>query len=203
MPVHTKIRFLITASDVIHSWWVPELGIKIDAIPGFIHEVWTEIEKPGIYRGVCAELCGTNHAYMPIVVEAKTAKEFTQWVQDKTAGKTQFDHKANSNKLATLTKDELMKKGAAVYASHCAVCHKPDGSGMPPNFPAITGGQITTGKVKNHIDIVLNGKSGTAMQAFGPQLNDEELAAVLTYQRNGLGNSVGDLVQPSAIKAAR
>lgn len=204
VPIHQKIRFLITANDVIHSWWVPELGIKTDAIPGFIHEVWTQIEKPGTYRGVCAELCGTNHAYMPIVVEAKTPEEFAKWVQDKTAGKVKFDHQAHSNKLATLTKEQLMTKGANIYSTNCAVCHKPDGSGMPPTFPAITHSKIATGAIKKHIDIVLNGgKPGSAMQAFGPQLNDEELAAVISYQRNALGNNVGDLVQPKDIKAAR
>ena len=204
IPIHQKVRFLLTANDVIHSWWVPELGIKADAIPGFIHEVWTEVETPGIYYGVCAELCGTNHAYMPIVVEAKTPEAFARWVQDKSAGKVKIDRNPGSNKAVALTREVLMKQGASVYATSCAVCHKPDGSGMPPTFPAITGSKIATGNVKNHIDIVLNGgKPGSAMQAFGPQLSDTEIAAVITYQRNALGNSSGDLVQPEDIQAAR
>ncbi|CAM4372227.1 MAG: Cytochrome c oxidase subunit 2 [Legionellaceae bacterium] len=199
VPIHQKIRFLITANDVIHSWWVPELGIKADGIPGFIHEVWTQIEKPGVYRGVCAELCGTNHAYMPIVVIAKTPEEFAQWIKEKSAGKATFNAVASANKLS---KDELMKKGSSVYASQCALCHKAEGSGTPGVFPAITGSKIATGNIKEHMAIIVNGgKPGSAMQAFGTQLSDEELAAVITYQRNALGNQVGDLVQPKDIKA--
>lgn len=205
VPIHKKIRLLATANDVIHSWWVPDLAIKIDAIPGFIHETWTEIDKPGTYRGVCAELCGVNHAYMPIVVIAKTQEDFDKWVKEKTGGKVTSTMSAEGTPKAAakLTKEELMERGAKVYNTHCAVCHKPDGSGMIPNFPAITGSKIATGSVKAHIDIVLNGKRGTAMQAFGPQLSDEDIAAVVTYQRNALGNHVGDEVQPKTVEGLR
>lgn len=197
VPIHKKIRFLFTANDVIHSWWVPELGIKRDALPGFINEAWARIEKVGTYRGQCAELCGTNHGFMPIVVQAVTEDDFKNWVNQQAS--------QNAAAAATpqkMTKEELMAKGEKIYNTTCAVCHKVDGAGSPPVFPAMKGSKIATGPTKDHIHIVLNGKPGTAMQAFGTQLSDSDIAAVITYERNAFGNNVGDLVQPSDVTAA-
>lgn len=207
LPIHKKVRFLVTSNDVIHSWWVPALGIKRDAIPGFIHEAWARIEKPGTYRGQCAELCGMNHGFMPIVVIAKTEADFDQWV----AEQKQSPATTAVTPAKPMTKDELMSAGEKVYNNTCAVCHKPDGSGTPPAFPAIKGSKISTGPVAAHINIVLHGKSGTAMQAFKDQLSDEQLAEVITYERNAWGNdnkqlygkNAGGLVQPADITDAR
>lgn len=203
VPIHTKIRFLVTSNDVIHSWWVPSLGIKRDAIPGYIHESWAKIDKPGTYRGQCAELCGMDHAYMPIVVVAKTQKDFDKWLEKET-GKKEALAKTPPKPM---TESELMKLGEKVYLNTCAVCHKPDGRGMPPAFPTMIGGKVATGPIKGHIDIVMNGKKGTAMQAFKEQLSDQEIAAVVTYERNAWGNNnkqkygkeAGGLVQPEEI----
>jgi len=206
VPIHKKIRFLVTSNDVIHSWWVPALGVKRDAIPGFIHEAWARIDKPGTYRGQCAELCGIDHAFMPIVVVAKTQEDFDKWVAKET--KTEAKKPPASGPM---TKAKLMALGKKVYNRSCSVCHKAGGEGMPPAFPALKGGKITTGPVAGHIDIVLNGKGGTAMQAFKDQLGNEEIAAVVTYERNAWGNDnktkygkdAGGLVQPDQIRKAR
>lgn len=188
VPIHKKIRFLVTANDVIHSWWVPELGIKRDAIPGFIHESWARIEKPGIYRGSCAELCGMNHAYMPIVVDARTEPEYQKWLQAQKSGiQQQVTLKAKTDISKHWTPQEFVSHGKDIYEGNCAVCHKSDGTGMPPAFPAIKGSLIAIGPPKNHIDIVLKGKN--AMPAWGPQLNDDDIAAVITYQRNSWDNA--------------
>jgi cytochrome c oxidase subunit 2 len=200
LPINKKVRFLVTANDVIHSWWVPALGVKQDAIPGFIHETWTTITTPGTYRGQCAELCGINHGFMPIVVVAKTQDEFNEWVKQQTGGKVAAGVAAITKKW---TKDELMQKGEVVYNTTCAACHKVDGTGMPPTFPPMKGDKVATGPVAAHMSAVLKGKPGTAMQAFGPQLNDEDLAAVITYERNAFGNNTNTIVQPSEVKAAR
>lgn len=199
VPINKKIRFLMTSNDVVHSWWVPALGIKRDALPGFLNEAWARIDTPGVYRGQCAELCGTNHGFMPIVVVAMTESDFDKWV---------VQQKGHLAQTATqtpqkMTKDQLMAQGQQVYEKTCAVCHKPDGTGMPPAFPPMKGSKIATGPVAAHINIVLNGKSGTAMQAFATQLSDSDLAAVITYERNAFGNNMGDLIQPADITAAR
>lgn len=206
VPINKKIRFLVTSNDVIHSWWVPALGIKRDAIPGFIHEAWAKIEKPGIYRGQCAELCGINHGFMPIVVEAVSDADYKKWVAQHAPGNPQQPKVAAAP--VKMTKAELMKEGGQVYESTCSVCHKPDGSGMPPAFPALKGSKIATGPVAAHINIVLHGVPGTAMQAFGNQLSNEAIAAVITYERNSWGNpnagkNAGGIVQPAAVAAAR
>lgn len=215
VPIHKKIRFLVTANDVIHSWWVPDLGIKRDAIPGFIHEAWARIEKPGIYRGQCAELCGMNHGFMPIVIDARSEEDYEKWVaqQEALIPKPALEQtalrKAASNKPLTL--DVLMKRGEDVYNGTCAACHKADGAGMPPAFPPMKGSKTATGSIAAHIDTVMNGRAGTAMQPFAMQLNDEDIAAVITYERNAFGNNdktkygpdAGGLVQPSQIEAAR
>ena len=199
VPINKKIRFLITSNDVIHSWWVPDLGWKQDAVPGFINDAWTELKEPGTYRGKCAELCGKDHGFMPIVLVAKTEDDYQQWVADQKAGAAA----AAASATQTWTQDDLIARGEAVYNTNCAACHMPNGAGIPGVFPAMTGSPITTGPIAGHIDIIINGKPGTAMQAFGAQLNDVDIAAVITYERNRLGNSVGDTLQPSAIAAAR
>jgi cytochrome c oxidase subunit 2 len=199
VPANKKVRLLITSSDVIHAWWVPTLGMKKDAIPGFVNEMWFKIDEPGTYRGQCAELCGKDHGFMPIVVVAKTEEEYSQWVADQKLA----SNAAAADAQRSWSKDELMAKGEKLYATSCAACHQASGEGIPGTFPALKGGAIATGPVDAHVDLVLNGKAGTAMVAFGSQLSDADLAAVITYERNAWGNATGDIVQPSDIKAAR
>ena len=161
IPTNTKVRFLITANDVIHSWWVPEIAVKRDAIPGFINEAWTRVPEEGIYRGQCTELCGAYHGFMPVVVHAVPRGEFDSWM--------------------------AAKRGVAAAQGQ-------DGIGN-----AIAGRASVMGDLSSHMGVVAEGVSGTAMQAFGGQLNDDEMAAVLTYQRNALGNNTGDVVQPGDV----
>ncbi len=193
LPVGSKVRFVLSSADVIHSWWVPQLGVKKDAIPGIVNEAWTNINVPGTYRGQCTELCGKDHGFMPIVVEALPQAEFDEWL----AGK-----KEQAKKMAELTQkewtfDELMAAGEAAYGKNCAACHQANGEGLPPTFPALKGSAIATGPVENHIDIVLNGsQKNPAMAAFGPQLSEVDIAAIITYERNAWGNNVGDMVTP-------
>ena len=191
IPTNTKVRFLVTAKDVIHSWWVPQFAIKRDAIPGYTVEAWATVEEPGIFRGECAELCGKDHAFMPVVVEAVSPEEFDTWLQSK----------RDEVKTVALLKekvyemDDAMVEGKQVYDRACAACHGVDGKGIG-TFPAMVGSEIVTNDLPKHLDIVVNGVAGTAMQAFGSQLNAAELAAVITYERNAFGNDTGDLVQP-------
>ncbi|WP_412034856.1 cytochrome c oxidase subunit II [Vibrio europaeus] len=199
LPINRKVRFLMTADDVIHSWWVPAFAVKKDTIPGFINEAWTRIDKPGVYRGQCAELCGRAHGFMPIVVHAMEEEKYDAWLLAKKAELEKAKQEAAASLTASLSLEELMSVGEKVYLDRCAVCHQATGAGIPGAFPAITGSKVATGDVSSHIDIVVNGRSGTAMQAFSNQLTDKEIAAVVTYQRNGLGNSVGDLVQASDV----
>ena len=199
LPVGKKVRILLTADDVIHAWWVPALGMKKDAIPGFINELWTRIDAPGVYRGQCAELCGKDHGYMPIVVRAVAGEDYAAWVDKHHEAQELVAQAA----LRDWSMDELMARGEEVYVTACAACHQQGGQGVPPSFPAITDSPIATGPLDSHLDRVMNGKPGTAMAAFAGQLSDVDLAAVITFQRNALGNEVGDLVQPSAIRAAR
>jgi cytochrome c oxidase subunit 2 len=195
IPVGKKVRFLITANDVIHSWWVPSLGVKKDAIPGYINETWARVEKPGIYRGQCTELCGRLHAFMPVVVEALPQEEYQAWVT------AQRDAAAAERELTSKewTMAELMERGENVYNTNCASCHQADGSGVPPAFPALAGSEVALGDISTHIDIVVNGVSGSAMQAFGEQLSEVDIAAVVTYERNAWGNDVGDMATPQDI----
>ena len=190
IPANTKVRFLITANDVIHSWWVPELAVKRDAIPGFINEAWTKVPTEGVYRGQCAELCGKDHGFMPIVVNVVSSEEYGQWLGDK-----QVEAAAIKELMAqTFTLDQLMERGEAVYARACLACHGANGEGGLGN--AIAGSPVATGDVAAHLEIGINGVPGSAMQAFGGQLNDVDMAAVITYQRNAFGNNTGDTVQP-------
>jgi len=208
LPVGKKVRVLLTAADVIHTWWVPQFGVKRDAIPGFIRETWVKIEEPGTYRGQCAELCGKGHGFMPVVVKALPEAEYVAW---RDAKKTELAQAAAGAERAW-SKDELIAQGKEVYAKQCAVCHQPEGQGLPPAFPALAGSKIVNGPLlspagkllaDSHVDRVMNGKSGTAMQAFKNTLTDVELAAVITYERNSFGNAKGDMIQPAQIKSLR
>ncbi|MCK4494298.1 MAG: cytochrome c oxidase subunit II [Methylococcales bacterium] len=195
IPTHTKIRFLFTAADVLHSWWVPDLGWKKDTIPGFINESWTLVEKAGTYRGQCAELCGKDHGFMPIVVIAMDKPEYDLWVKEQKAlAKAEV---ASAEK--EWTQVALMAQGKEVYTNNCASCHMDDGSGMQGTFPAIASSTIVTGDIAGEINIVMNGRG--MMPAFGAMLSAADFAAVITYTRNSFGNAVGDLVQPSKIKS--
>jgi len=199
VPVGKKVRVLTTADDVIHSFWVPAFGIKQDAIPGFVRDTWFRADKEGTYRGQCAELCGRGHGFMPIVVKVVSGQQYAQWVaeqQKKSAAATE-----DTNKQWTLA--ELKARGAKVYAANCVACHQANGKGLPPTFPALDGSKIVTGSKAGHINRVLNGKPGTAMVAFGKQLSDTDIAAVITYERNSWGNKMGDMVLPAEVKAAR
>lgn len=195
VPVNKKVRVLLTAGDVIHAWWVPELAVKQDAIPGFIRDAWFKSETTGTFRGQCVELCGKDHAFMPIVVKVVTQEEFDAWL----ASKKQGAAAAAADNSKTFTREELIAKGEKVYTTNCAACHQANGMGVPGAFPAISGSKIATGPIDQHIKLVLNGKPGTAMAAFGGQLSEADIAAVVTYQRNGLGNRVGDMAQPSQV----
>jgi cytochrome c oxidase subunit 2 len=195
IPINKKIRFLITSQDVIHAFWVPDFAVKKDAVPGFIHESWAIVEEPGIYRGQCAELCGPQHGFMPIVVRAVEQAEYDEWLISKQEeAKLVFETVGKE-----WTHDELMVKGEEVYGRVCAVCHQPNGQGLPPAFPSLVGQGITVGPMAAHVDIVLNGKSGTAMQSFSSQLDAAEIAAVIVYERNSWGNDMGDIIQPREI----
>lgn len=196
IPVGKKVRFLLTSNDVIHSWWVPAFAVKKDAIPGFINESWTKVEEAGVYRGQCAELCGKDHGFMPIVVKAVPYNDYLAWVSDKKAKIA--EEAAAAARVWTLA--ELMERGEKVYQVNCAACHQPNGEGIPPTFPALKGSAIATQDEKAHIDIVLNGKSGSAMQAYAAQLSAVDLAAVITYERNAWGNDTGEVVAPQYIQ---
>ena len=196
LPIGKKVRILLTSSDVLHAWWVPDFAIKKDAIPGFIREMWTLIDEPGTYRGQCAELCGKDHGFMPIVVEAVSEAKFEQWVAGELAAAASEADSAERE----WAMQELMERGEAVYGTSCVACHQANGQGIPGVFPALDAGKIT---LEEHLNIVLNGTPGTAMQAFGRQLSDVDIASVITFERNAWGNDSGDVVQPSAVKAAR
>jgi cytochrome c oxidase subunit 2 len=195
LPANTKIKFLITADDVIHSWWVPALGWKRDAVPGFINEAWTEVMEPGVYRGQCAELCGKDHGFMPIVLNVLPRDEYQAWAEQQ---RQRMAHE-NEDTKRLWTLDELMETGEDVYAAQCATCHQVDGQGLAPAFPALAGSTVTRGPVDQHIEVVLHGREGTAMQAWGNMLSDSDIAAALTYTRNAFGNATGDVVQPQTI----
>jgi len=199
VPTDTRIRILLTSADVIHSWWVPVLGWKRDAIPGMVNEAWTLIEEPGVYRGQCAELCGKDHGFMPVVVEAVPPEEYRAWVAEKTGGRTASAK--TGTEAGPMDRATLMQHGEEVYQAHCAACHQKDGSGMAPAFPPLAGNEVVTGEPAAHIDVVVNGRPGTAMAAFGRRLDARDIAAALTYTRNAFGNQTGDLVQPADVEA--
>jgi cytochrome c oxidase subunit 2 len=199
VPIGKKVRVLTTAADVIHAWWIPAFGAKQDAMPGIIRDLHFKANKTGVYRGQCTELCGKEHGFMPIVVKVVSQDEYAKWVGDrKKAIAAAADDPAKQYTL-----DELKGRGEKVYAANCVACHQASGKGTPPMFPPLDGSKVVTGPKEGQMDIVVNGKPGTAMQPFGKQLNDVEIAAVLTFTRNNWGNKTGDLVQPAEIKAAR
>lgn len=203
IPTHKKVRFLLTSDDVIHSWWVPAFAVKKDAVPGFINEAWTRVDTTGVYRGQCAELCGKDHGFMPIVVEAKTPEDFEQWL----GAQQQQQLMAQANEQKALQEqmgmEEAMQLGETTYIAYCAACHQANGEGIPGVFPALKNSAVAVGEVSKHIDVVMNGVNGTAMQAFAKQLTKKEMAAVITYERNAWGNATGDIVQASDLAASQ
>jgi cytochrome c oxidase subunit II len=199
VPANKKVRVLITANDVIHAWWVPAFGVKQDAIPGFVRDSWFRADKEGTYRGQCAELCGKDHGFMPIVVDVVSQEKYTAWVNEqkkKTAAAAE-----DPNKKWALA--ELRARGEKVYSTTCVACHQANGKGVPNAFPSLDGSKIVNGPKAAHINIVTNGKPGTAMVAFGKQMSDTDIAAVITYERNAWSNKTGDVIQPSEIKPAK
>ena len=201
IPTGQKVRFLITSDDVIHSWWVPDFAVKKDANPGFINEAWTRVDEPGIYRGQCAELCGKDHGFMPVVVIAKEPAAYEAWVSEQESIRQQAREEEQRLLAMNMSMEELMTEGERVYNATCAACHMPNGEGLPGVFPALKGSPMALNDMQGHIDIVLNGKTGTAMQAFGKMLSLKELAAVITYERNAWGNNTGDMVQAKDVNA--
>jgi len=197
IPAGKKVRFLITANDVIHSWWVPAFAIKQDAIPGFVNTAWTVVDTPGIYRGKCTELCGKNHGFMPIVVKVVEQEEYDLWVDNK---------KQEAIKLAELTTkdwstEELVQRGQEVYEKNCVSCHMAEGQGIPGIFPALAGSEIALYDKERHIEILMEGVQGAAMNSFD-YLSEVELAAVITYSRQAWGNAEegdGEVVVPKDI----
>jgi len=216
VPVGKKVRLLITSNDVIHGWYVPQLGVNQYGIPGFVKDAWFTIDRPGIYRGQCSQICGKEHGFMPIVVEAKSPEEYAAWVKDmkakmpapppaaaapeQVAAATPGAAPADPNKKWTL--DELKANGEKLYGTTCAACHQPTGKGMPPAFPPLDGDKIVNGPKAAHIATVLKGRPGTAMAPFA-QLPDADIAAIITYERNAWSNHTGEAIQPAEIAAAR
>ncbi len=199
VPVNKKVRVVVTANDVIHAWYMPALGVKQDAIPGFVRDTWFKAERVGVFRGQCAELCGKDHAFMPIVVDVRSEADYKKWVDEqKKAMLAKADDPTKEWQLADLT-----ARGEKVFAANCAACHQANGKGVPGTFPALDGSKVVLGKPEGQIDVVLHGRPGTAMAPF-KQLSDVELAAVITYTRNAWSNKAEqNIVQPSAVTAAR
>jgi len=197
IPVGKKVRFLITANDVIHSWWMPAFAIKQDAIPGFVNTAWTKVDKPGIYRGKCTELCGKNHGFMPIVVKVVEQSEYDEWV----SGKRQAAMKMAELTTKDWTAEELVARGESVYAVNCVACHQTNGQGIPGIFPALAGSDIVLNDKERNIEILMEGVQGAAMNSFS-YLSEVELAAVITYTRQSWGNENngdGEIVIPKDI----
>ncbi|MBC8724001.1 cytochrome c oxidase subunit II [Paraburkholderia sp. 31.1] len=196
VPVDKKIRIITTANDVVHSWYVPAFGVKQDAIPGFVRDTWFKANRTGTFRGFCTELCGKEHAFMPVVVEVLSADDYAKWVDEEK--KKMAAGQDDPNKTYTMA--ELMERGGKVYAANCAVCHQPTGKGAGA-FPALDGSKIANGPIGQHVSLVLKGKN--AMPSWAPTLDDVEIAAVITYERNSWGNHTGDILQPKQVADAR
>ncbi len=210
VPVGKRIRLLVTSNDVIHGWYVPQLGINQYGIPGFIKDVWFKADTVGTFKGQCSQICGKLHGYMPIVVVVKSESDYAKWVED---SKAKWGSKAltvgasavaapaeDDNKVFTIA--EAKEKGEKIYAANCVPCHQANGKGMPPAFPPLAGSKIVLGPSDQQINVVLNGRTGTAMQSFA-RLSNSEIAAVITFTKNSFGNSVGKVIQPADIKSAR
>ncbi len=197
VPVNQKIRIVTTANDVIHAWMVPSLGVKQDAIPGFVRDTWFRAERTGDFYGQCAELCGKEHAYMPIHVKVVSQPDYALWVE----GKRKEMAAAADDPAKVWTLDDLVARGEKVYNANCAACHRADGKGAGP-IKALDGSAIVTGDPSAQIAILLNGAANGAMPAW-KQLSDTELAAVVTYTKNAWSNKTGKLVQPAELVAAR
>ena len=199
VPVNKKVRVVVTANDVIHAWYMPALGVKQDAIPGFVRDTWFKAERVGVFRGQCAELCGKDHAFMPIVVDVRSEADYKKWVDEqKKAMLAKADDPTKEWQLA-----DLRARGEKVFAGNCVACHQANGKGVPGTFPALDGSKVVLGKPEGQVDVVLHGRPGTAMAPF-KQLSDVELAAVITYTRNAWGNKAEqNVVQPSVVTAAR
>jgi cytochrome c oxidase subunit 2 len=196
VPVGKKIRMITTANDVIHAWTIPAFGVKQDAIPGFVRDAWFRADKIGVYRGQCSELCGAQHAFMPIVVNVVSQEDYTKWVEQK---KKEMSSSADDpTKVYAL--DEQKERGAKVYAANCAACHQPNGKGAGA-FPALDGSKVVNGAKEGQYNILLNGKN--AMPKWAGVISDGDIAAVMTYTRNAWGNKTGDLVQTQDIISAR
>jgi len=203
LPTDKKVRFLVTADDVIHSWWVPDIGVKQDAIPGFINEAWSRIPVTGLFRGQCAEFCGLDHAYMPIVVDVRPEAEFDTWIQDQVVAAALAGETAVADRAKTWSMEELIPLGEAVFFKNCATCHERDGMGQGAKYPALSGSAIATGDIAAHLNRVMNGLADTEMQAWAPQLSDLDIAAVITFERNSWDNHTGDVIQPITVYEAR
>lgn len=202
VPVGKKVRLVLTSADVIHSWMIPAFGVKQDAIPGFLRDSWFRAEKEGEFRGQCAELCGKDHAFMPIVVKVLSEEAYAEWA----AGEQKKLAELADDPNKEWTKDELIERGQKVYAANCVACHQANGRGLPGSFPPLDGDPVVLGPKAAQIGVVVKGKPGTAMQAFGPQLNDVEIAAAITYTRNAWGNTgkgEDQVVLPADVAAAR
>jgi len=198
VPIGAKVRLVITAGDVIHSWSVPAFGVKQDAIPGFVRDSWFKAEKVGTYRGQCSELCGKEHGFMPVVVEVKSKEDYAAWV----SAQKQKVVAAAEDPSKVWTEADLAAKGEKIYVANCAACHQATGKGVAGAFPALDGSKIVNGPAEAQIALVLNGKTGTAMPSW-KQLSDTDIAAVITYTRNSWGNHSGEAIQPAQIVAAR
>lgn len=197
VPVNKKVRLVLTANDVIHAWMIPAFGVKQDAIPGFVRDTWFRAEKVGVYRGQCAELCGKEHAFMPIVVNVVTDEEYKKWTEAKKKEMAALADDPNK----TWTIDELKQRGEKVYAANCVACHQANGKGVPGAFPALDGSPVVNGPKVEQMKVVLNGRKG--MPPF-KQLSDTEIAAVITYTRNNWSNKAQEnIVQPAEVLAAR
>ena len=198
IPTNTRVRFLITGNDVIHSWWVPDFAVKQDAIPGFINTAWTNVPKPGIYRGACTELCGIKHAFMPVVVRAVEREAYDAFIAEKVA-------LAEAERMLTSkewTKEELMERGESFYAVNCVACHQANGKGIPPVFPALEGSEVALSDSDKHIEILMEGIQGSAMAAFGDSYSEVDIASVITYTRQAWSNGEngdGVIVTPKDI----
>lgn len=201
VPVDKKVRLLVTAADVLHSWWVPDFAVKQDAIPGYINEAWFRAKETGVYRGQCAELCGKDHGFMPVVVRVVEQKEYDAWVAKKQANAKATAQQAAEQAGKSWATEDLVAMGGEVYAKNCLACHQAQGQGLPPSFPALAGNALVVdADATEVIKAIVQGRKGTAMAAYGPQLSQAEIAAVITYIRNSFGNEAPAVLPKNIVK---